>query len=68
MDNSFILLLLAIAAILDIWGEVLVEWGFMLSESDLPLFRLREVDGMDWWFMLSYFHDHLLVHCDRHMP
>ena len=40
----------------------------MLPGIDLPLFRLRQVDGMDWRLMLCYFHDHLLVHSDGHIP
>jgi hypothetical protein len=40
----------------------------MLPRIDLPLFRLRQVDGMDWRLMLYYIHGHLLVHSDGHIP
>ena len=53
---------------LDIWDKVLVEWCFMLPGIDLPLFRLRQVDGIGWRSMLCYIHDQLLVHSDGHIP
>ena len=40
----------------------------MLPGIDLPLFRLRQVDGMGWRLLLYYIHGHLLVHSDGHIP
>ncbi len=68
MDNKYIFLLFAIVAMLDLWDEVLVEWGFMLSERDLPHYKPRQMDGMDWRLELCFIHDHLLVHYDGHLP
>ncbi len=65
---KLLLLLVVIVVILDLWDEVLVEWGFVLPGSNLPLSRLRKVDGMDRWLMLCYIHDQLLVHSDGHIP
>ncbi len=53
---------------LDLWDEVLVEWGFMLTERNSALFRMRQVYGMDLWLKLYYIHDHLLVHSYGHIP
>jgi hypothetical protein len=53
---------------LDLWDEVLVEWGFMLQGINLPLARLRQVDFMGWRIMLCFIHDRQLVHSDGHIP
>ena len=36
----------------------------MLPGIDLPLFRLRQVVGMDWRLMLCFIYGHMLVLCD----
>ncbi len=53
---------------LDFWGKVPMEWGFMLLGSDLPLFRLYKVDWMVRRFMLCYIYDYLLVYSDGNIP
>ncbi len=68
MDNKYIFLLFAVVAKLDLWDEVLMEWGFMFLGVDLLLSRLRQMDGMDWRHMLCFIHDYLLVHSDGHIP
>ena len=40
----------------------------MLPGIDLPLFRLRQVDGVAWRLMFCFTHVHLLVHSDGHIP
>ena len=40
----------------------------MFPGVDLPLSRLRQVDGMDWRLMLCFIYDYLHVYSSDHIP
>ena len=68
MVNKWILIQLAIVAILDIWLELFVEWDIMLTLSDLYLCWLPQVHRMGWRLMLHCNNDHQLVYFDDDIP